>query len=50
MASIQKHDTMVEEITEAGQAIQSLRKDELARTGLDPMAISLLPSYAMFEE
>ena len=38
-----EHSLIVHEVAEAGQAIEAIRGEEVARTGLDPLALELLP-------
>ena len=42
------HATLVEEVTEAAQIIMDMRAEEIQRNGLDPDAIRLLPTFALY--
>ena len=38
-----EHSSLIQEISQAGQAIESIRQSEIERTGMDPLAFELLP-------
>ena len=40
--------SLVQEVAAAGQAIESIRESEIKRTGMDPMALELLPELALY--
>ena len=43
-----EHASIVHEVAEAGQAIHAIRDEEIARTGMDPLALELLPQLALY--
>ena len=43
-----EHSSLIREVGEAGQAIESIRQEEIAETGMDPMAVELLPQLAFY--
>ena len=43
-----EHADIVREVAEAGQAIEAIRQEEIARSGMDPLAVELLPQLALY--
>lgn len=43
-----EHASIIHEVAEAGQAIEAIRKEEIAKTGMDPVAVELLPQLALY--
>jgi hypothetical protein len=44
----EEHQSLIDEIAATGVAIESIREQEIARTGLDPSALSMLPALALY--
>ena len=45
---LDQHQPLIDHIAVATQAIASIRESEMQRTGMDPLAIELLPQLALY--